>query len=264
MKSVENCDVARITMTKTILITGATSGIGCAIAKRFALAGGYRLIVTGRREEKLCELKDSLKVPLTTLGFDIRDREAVENALSTLPPEFSKIDILVNNAGLALGLNTAQQCDLNDWQTMVDINIKGLLTMTHALLPRMVSQNQGHIINIGSTAATYPYTGGNVYGATKAFVHQFAKNLRADLLGTNVRVTTVAPGLVQTDFFTVRFKGDSARAAKLFEGIKPLSADDIAETVFWCANQPAHVNINLVELMPSCQAATAISIHRNM
>lgn len=247
---------------KTILITGATSGIGLAVAQRFAQEEGYRFILAGRREDKLHELQKTLRAPLEVLGFDIRDPKALASALSSLSPEFSAIDILVNNAGVAYGLDAAHQCDIDDWHAMVDINIKGLMTVTHAILPTMVARGKGHIINIGSTAASYPYVGGNVYGATKSFVHQFSKNLRADLLGTDIRVTTIAPGLVQTDFFAVRFKGDIQRADKLFEGIKALSAHDIAEAIYWCANQPAHVNINLIELMPTCQAATALSIHR--
>jgi 3-hydroxy acid dehydrogenase / malonic semialdehyde reductase len=248
---------------KTILITGATSGIGQAIAERFAKEKSCRLILTGRRLHHLEQLK-KIDAPIHTLCFDVSDHEALLQALSSLPKEFSNVDILINNAGAAYGMDTADKCEIDDWNAMVDTNIKGLMHMTRAILPSMVARNGGHIINIGSIAASYPYTGGNVYGATKAFVHQFSKNLKADLLGSNIRVSTIAPGIVKTDFFTVRLKGNQEKAASLFRGMEALQANDIADAVFWCAHQPAHVNINLIELMPVCQAPASISIHRKV
>ena len=193
----------------------------------------------------------------------MRDRAAVERAIAELPPELTAIDLLVNNAGLARGLEPAQRADLDDWDEMVDTNIKGLMTMTRAVLPGMVARDRGHVINLGSTAAHWPYPGANVYGATKAFVHQFSLNLRADLLGTKVRVTVVDPGMVGgTEFSSIRFHGDDTRAAKVYDGAEPLLPEDVAETVHWVATLPARVNINTIELMPVGQAFAGLTVSR--
>jgi 3-hydroxy acid dehydrogenase/malonic semialdehyde reductase len=235
-----------------VLVTGATAGFGAAIARRFA-GDGARVVAAGRR----------FGAAIYALALDIRDRAAVTAAIDALPPDFAAIDLLVNNAGLALGLGPAYEAQLDDWDTMVDTNVKGLLYVTHAVLPGMVARNRGHIVNLGSTAAQFPYPGGNVYGATKAFVYQLSLNLRADLLGTAVRVTDVEPGLVGgTDFSTIRFKGDRAKADALYEGTTPLSPEDIADTVHWVATRPAHVNINSVQLMPVCQAFAPLAVKR--
>lgn len=245
-------------MTKTILITGATSGFGAACARRFA-AGGWRLILTGRRRERLESLQAELgDAVAAALVFDVRERRAVAAALQGLP----EIDVLLNNAGLALGLESAWQADLDDWETMVDTNIKGVMYCTRALLPGMVARNRGHIINIGSTAGSWPYPGGHIYGATKAFVLQFSRNLRADLLGTRVRVTNLAPGMAESEFSQVRFKGDEQRAAKVYQGAEPLRPEDIAEIVFFVANLPSHVNVNALEVMPVDQAWGPLAVHR--
>jgi 3-hydroxy acid dehydrogenase/malonic semialdehyde reductase len=247
-----------------VLVTGATAGFGEAIARRFA-ADGAKIIVSGRRAERLKKLQAELggekKVHL--LALDVRDREAVARTMKELPAGFSEIDVLVNNAGLALGLEPAQRVSLDDWEVMVDTNVKGILYLTRAVLPGMVSRDRGHIVNISSIAGKYPYPGGNVYGASKAFVQQFSRNLRSDLLGTQVRVTDIAPGMVGgTEFGEVRFHGDKARADKNYEGANPLVADDIADAVHWAVTRPARVNINAMEVMPVCQAWSAMTIHR--
>jgi 3-hydroxy acid dehydrogenase / malonic semialdehyde reductase len=246
-----------------LLVTGATAGFGAAIVKRFA-AGGHKIVATGRRSDRLEALvREFGPDRLHALTLDVRDRNAVEAAIEGLPLEFADIDLLVNNAGLALGLDPAQSADLDAWEAMVDTNIKGLMYVTRAVLPGMVARNHGLIVNLGSIAATYPYPGGNVYGATKAFVRQFSLNLRADLLGTRVRVTDVEPGLVEgTEFSTVRFRGDGAKAAKLYAGADALTPEDIAETVHWIATLPPRVNINAIELMPVTQAFGPLPVHR--
>jgi 3-hydroxy acid dehydrogenase/malonic semialdehyde reductase len=250
-------------MAKTILITGATAGFGQAMARRFA-AEGWNLVITGRRTQRLEELKAALApAEVHTLTFDVRDRGACEQAIKTLPGAFATIDVLVNNAGLALGLEPAQACDLDDWETMIDTNIKGLAYMTRAVLPGMVERNTGHVVNLGSVAGNYPYPGGNCYGGTKAFVNHFSKNLRADLLGTKVRVTNIEPGLCETEFSVVRFKGDKEAADKVYEGTQPITPNDIAECVFWTTNLPAHVNINSLEVMPVQQAFSPVAISRD-
>jgi 3-hydroxy acid dehydrogenase/malonic semialdehyde reductase len=250
-------------MAKTILITGATAGFGQAMARRFA-AEGWNLVITGRRTQRLEELKAALApAEVHTLTFDVRDRGACEQAIKTLPGAFATIDVLVNNAGLALGLEPAQACDLDDWETMIDTNIKGLAYMTRAVLPGMVERNTGHVVNLGSVAGNYPYPGGNCYGGTKAFVNHFSKNLRADLLGTKVRVTNIEPGLCETEFSVVRFKGDKEAADKVYEGTQPITPNDIAECVFWTTNLPAHVNINSLEVMPVQQAFSPFAISRD-
>jgi NADP-dependent 3-hydroxy acid dehydrogenase YdfG len=245
-------------MAKTILITGATSGFGAASARRFA-AAGWRLILTGRRTERLMQLQDELGSAVRrTLTLDVRNREEVFETLGDL----SDIDLLLNNAGLALGLEPAWEVAIDDWETMVDTNIKGLMYCTRALLPQMVARDCGHIVNIGSTAGSWPYPGGNVYGASKAFVQQFSRNLRADLLGSRVRVTLIAPGLAETEFSQVRFKGDTEKAAEVYDRTEPLRPEDIAEMVWWVANLPPHVNINSIEAMCLDQSWGPLAVHR--
>lgn len=254
--------MSKPTYKHTTLITGATAGIGRATADALAKEG-HRLILTGRREGLLKEVADTLKVPTHTLAFDMRDRVALSQAIAGLPPEFLEIDGLVNNAGLALGLEPADRTDFADWETMVETNILGLLAITRALLPGMRQRGRGHIVNLSSIAGTYPYPGGNVYGATKAFVTQFSLNLKADLVGSPIRVTNIEPGMVETEFSNVRFKGDDARADSVYAGTQPLTAPDIAECIRWALAQPAHVNINRIEVMPVCQAPAALTVARN-
>jgi 3-hydroxy acid dehydrogenase / malonic semialdehyde reductase len=246
---------------RTVMITGATSGFGEACARKFASAGD-KLVLFARRMDRLEKLKQALAVPVHIVRLDVRDRQSVERTLSSLPPEFSEIDILLNNAGLSLGLEPAYQTDLDDWETMVETNIKGLMYFTRLVLPGMVERNRGHIFNISSVAASYPYPGGNVYGATKAFVKQLSLNLKADLLGTAVRVTDIEPGLAETEFSLVRFKGDVEKAEGVYKGTKPISPGDIAEIIFWVSNLPAHVNINLLEVMPVCQSFGFFAVDR--
>lgn len=241
-------------MQKTVLITGATAGFGKASAELFAHKG-WKVIITGRRKKLLDELVSDLgDTRVYAACFDVRDRASVEQAIAGLPEEFSEIDVLLNNAGLALGMNMAYEADLDDWDIMVDTNIKGLLYMTRQLLPGMVARKKGHIINVGSVAGGYVSLGGNTYGATKAFVSHFCNNLRADLHGTEVRVTNIEPGLAETEFAKVRFKWDETKADSLYQGLQPLSAADIAETIYWAADRPQHVNINRIEIMPVCQS----------
>ncbi len=232
-------------MAKTIFITGATSGFGAAIAERFA-AGGYRLIITGRRQERLGALAAALTakfgVEVITSCFDVRDKAAVETAIAALPQ--IPVDILVNNAGLAAGLSTIDAGDTDDWDLMIDTNMKGLLYVTRTLVPNMVARKNGHIINIGSTAAKTVYRNGNVYCATKFAVDALSQSMRIDLLQHRIKVTAIHPGMAETEFSLVRFKGDVSRAAGVYEGLKPLHAEDIADTVWYCANLPAHVCIN--------------------
>jgi 3-hydroxy acid dehydrogenase / malonic semialdehyde reductase len=247
--------------TRTAFITGATAGFGHAMALRFAGAG-WRVIATGRRSDRLESLRKELGDACHIITLDVRDRGGVMKAVENVPPPFDRIDVLVNNAGLALGLEMAPEADLENWDVMVDTNIKGLMYATRAVLPGMVSRNHGHIVNVGSIAATTPYPGGNVYGATKAFVHQFSRNLRAELLGTAVRVTNVEPGLAETEFSIVRFKGDTERAKSVYKGVDALTGEDLAEVVFWVVTLPAHVNVNLMEIMPVSQAWGPPAIHR--
>ena len=248
---------------RTVLITGASSGFGAAAARRFA-ARGDRVIAAARRTERLHDLASELGggvlLPLT---LDVRDRSAVERFTTQLPADFAEVDILVNNAGLALGLEPAQRADLDEWDQMIQTNCTGLVHVTRALLPQMVARGTGHIVNLGSIAGTYPYPGGNVYGATKAFVHQFSLNLRSDLHGTGVRVTCIEPGLVGgTEFSQVRFGGDRERAAAVYAGTQPLTAEDIAAAIEWATDQPAHVNINTIELMPVSQSFAPFQVDR--
>ncbi|RKH20462.1 SDR family NAD(P)-dependent oxidoreductase [Corallococcus sp. CA047B] len=245
-----------------VLVTGATAGIGLAVARRFVKEGA-RVIATGRRGERLDALKAELGERLLPVTLDVTDRAAVQQAFESLPADFAQVDVLVNNAGLALGLDPAQTARLEDWDVMVDTNVKGLLYCTRAALPGMVARDRGHVINIGSVAGEFPYPGGNVYGATKAFVHQFSLNLRADLHGTSVRVTDIEPGLLGgTEFSNVRFRGDDARAASMYANTQPLTPEDIADTVHWVASRPAHVNINIVSMMPVAQSFGALPVKR--
>ena len=247
----------------TVFITGVTAGIGAACARRFA-AKGARLVVTGRRQERLAAVARELasRTRVHSLVLDVRDRQAVERAIAALPAEFAAIDVLINNAGLALGLEPAHQVALEDWETMIDTNIKGLVYCTRAILPGMVARDRGHVVNLGSVAGSYPYPGGNVYCGTKAFVHQFSLALRSDLLGTKVRVTCIEPGMVETEFAQVRFRGDAARAKQVYAGLKPMTTEDIAETIAWCVSRPEHLNINTIELMPIAQAFGPFAIKR--
>jgi 3-hydroxy acid dehydrogenase/malonic semialdehyde reductase len=248
---------------RTVLVTGASAGFGVAIAKRY-VAGGDRVVITARRADRLAAVADDLGPRAHAVVLDVRDRAAVEEAVAGLPAEFAEIDVLINNAGLAAGLEPAQNADVDDWQQMVDTNCAGLMYMTRAVLPGMVARNRGHVVNLGSVAGVYPYPGGNVYGATKAFVHQFSRNLRADLHGTAVRVTCIEPGLAGgTEFSTVRFHGDADRAADVYAATTPLSAEDVAESVVWATDLPAHVNINLIELMPVVQSAGPFRIAKD-
>jgi NADP-dependent 3-hydroxy acid dehydrogenase YdfG len=246
-----------------VLITGASSGFGAEMARKFA-ANGHQVIATGRRKERLDALGAELGGQLLAVEMDVTSKASITAALASLPDAWRDIDVLINNAGLALGVEPAQHASLEDWETMIETNCKGLVTMTRLMLPAMVARGSGTVINIGSTAGAYPYPGGNVYGATKAFVDQFTINLRADLVGTGVRATNIAPGLCGgTEFSNVRMRGDDAAAAKVYEGTVPLNAGDIADTAFWIATLPAHVNINYIEMMPTCQGFSPFTIKRN-
>ena len=245
-----------------VFVTGASAGFGAAIARSF-VKGGHRVVATARRKDRLDALARELGENLLPLELDVRDRAAVEALSAALPDGFAAVNVLVNNAGLALGLEPAHKADLDDWETMIDTNCKGLVQVTRALLPGMVGRNRGHVINLGSVASSWPYAGGNVYGATKAFVAQFSLNLRADLTGTALRVTDIQPGLCGgTEFSNVRFRGDDAKAAGVYKDMQPLTAEDIAESIFWVATRPAHVNINSIELMPIAQSFAGLSVHR--
>jgi 3-hydroxy acid dehydrogenase/malonic semialdehyde reductase len=247
---------------QTVFVTGASAGFGAAIARRFA-AEGARVIAVARSADKLEKLAGELGDAVLPVTLDVSDPEAVKATIDDLPENWREVDVLVNNAGLAKGLEPAHRADLDDWDEMIATNVRGLTHVTRALLPGMVERGRGHVINIGSIAGTYPYPGGNVYGATKAFVHQFSLNLRSDLHGTGVRVTNVEPGMVGgTDFSKVRFDGDQDKADKVYQGTTPLTADDVAESVYWAANQPKHVNINVIELMPVVQSFSALQIYR--
>ena len=249
-------------MTRTALITGATSGFGAAAVRRF-VAAGWRVIATGRRADRLQALVDELGADkVHAAAFDIRDETALDAALDALPAAFRDIDLLVNNAGLALGTAPAQQASLDDWRTMIETNVLALVTVTRRLLPLLV-ERKGAIINIGSIAGSYPYPGGNTYGGTKAFVRQFSLGLRSDLHGTGVRVTDIEPGMAETEFTLVRTHGDQAASDKLYAGAQPMTADDIAEQIFYVATLPPHLNINRLEIMPVSQSFAGFQVHRD-
>ena len=245
---------------KTAFVTGATSGFGRAIATRL-LRDGWRVVATGRRAERLQPLRDAFGEAVHIAAFDMRDADAMQLAIDVLPPEFARIDLLVNNAGLALGTAPAQRADLAQWRQMIDTNITSLVTLSLALLPRLI-EARGLIVNISSIAASYPYGGGNVYGGTKAFVSQFSLGLRSDLHGTGVRVTSIEPGMAETEFTLVRTSGDQAASDALYQGVTPITAEDIADQVMWLAQLPAHLNVNRIETMPVNQSFAGFQVHR--
>ena len=250
-------------MNKTAMITGATSGFGKATAELFA-KNGYDIVISCRRADRLDSVQKELEktTRVHSISLDVSDQKAVFRAVEEILETFGSIDVLVNNAGLALGLEPAHRAELSDWEEMVDTNVKGLMYCTRAILPAMAEKGSGHVVNIGSIAGTYPYPGGNAYGATKAFVKQFSRNLRADLAGTGIKVTNIEPGLAETEFSIVRFKGDRDKAENVYQNTEPLVAEDIAQTVFWVVSAPSHVNINSVEIMPVCQAWGPLSVNR--
>ncbi|HEX8614508.1 MAG TPA: SDR family oxidoreductase [Telluria sp.] len=245
-----------------VFITGASAGFGAEMARTF-VNNGHQVVISGRRKDRLDALAAELGDLALPIVMDVTCKESINEALSMLPQSWRQVDVLINNAGLALGTAPAHEAPLADWETMIATNCTGLVTMTRALLPAMVERGSGLIINLGSVAGNYPYPGGNVYGATKAFVDQFTLNLRADLVGTGVRATNLAPGLCGgTEFSNVRFKGDDEKAAKVYEGTEPLTAKDIAATAFWIATLPPHININTIEMMPTCQGFAPFAIKR--
>lgn len=252
-------------MNKIVLITGATSGIGLACARKFA-ENGDKLILTGRNEYKLAEIRQELQsegIDVLTLSFDVRDRKKAKKYITSLPAEWQQIDVLINNAGLALGLDTEYSGDLDEWETMIDTNIMGLLTMTRLVVPGMVERGCGHIINIGSVAGDAAYAGGNVYCATKAAVKALSDGLRIDVADTPIRVTNLKPGLVETNFSNIRFHGDTERAANVYKGIKPLTGDDIADVAVYAANAPAHVQIAEVLILATHQASGSVIVRKS-
>jgi serine 3-dehydrogenase len=246
---------------KTLLVTGASAGFGAATARRFAQAG-WRVIAFARRAERLQQLTGEFGANMHIAAFDIRDANAMQMALDALPADFRAVDVLVNNAGLALGTAKAPQCDLAQWRQMIDTNVTALATLTHKLLPTLI-ERRGAIVNVSSISATYPYTGGNVYGGTKAFVTQFSLGLRCDLHGTGVRVTSVEPGMAETEFTLVRTGGDQEASDKLYHGSHPITGDDIAQTIWWIANLPPHLNVNRIEVMPVTQSFAGFQVARD-
>lgn len=252
-------------MSKVVLVTGASSGFGEACARKYA-ESGYKVLMGARNVEKLAELRSQMPTPdnASFVALDVRDKDSIDQFFQAIPEGFQHIDILVNNAGLALGMEPAHEANLDDWETMVDTNIKGLMRMTRRVLPQMVERNTGHIVNIGSMAASWAYPGGNAYGASKAFVQQFSRGLRSDIIGKNIRVTNIEPGLANTNFSLTRLKGNQQKADSVYDGTKPLVADDIADIVFWTTSVPPHVNINNLEVMPTCQAWGPLLIDREM
>jgi NADP-dependent 3-hydroxy acid dehydrogenase YdfG len=245
-----------------VFITGASSGFGAACARHFAAAGA-RLVLAARRTDRLQALARAVQAPAHVVTLDVRDRPAVDRAVAGLPPEFAEVSVLINNAGGALGLEPLHQGSVEDWEEMIDTNVKGLLYLTRALLPGMVARDRGYVVNMGSVAGSYPYRGGNVYCGAKAFVRELSLCLRADLVGARVRVTDIEPGLVATDFSLVRFHGDAERARKVYEGVEALTADDIAELALFCVSRPPHVNINTLEVMALMQAPGALVVKRS-
>jgi 3-hydroxy acid dehydrogenase / malonic semialdehyde reductase len=249
-------------MGRTLVITGASSGFGEALA-RLCAARADRLVLLARRQDRLQALAQDLTCPVLTLAHDVRDIPALQRLLTTLPKDFADVDVLVNNAGLALGIEKAQNAVLEDWLTMIDTNNRALVAATHALLPSMLARGQGHIVNLSSIAGHYPYSGGSVYCASKAFVTQFSLALRADLIGTPIRVTNIEPGMTaMSEFSLTRFKGDHQKAEAVYKGTTPLTSLDIAKSILWAIDQPPHVNINRIELMPVCQAPGGLALHR--
>ncbi|NVD74339.1 SDR family NAD(P)-dependent oxidoreductase [Duganella sp. BJB488] len=247
-----------------VFITGATAGFGAAMARTF-VQNGHKVLISGRRADRLQALAAELGAAARPVVLDVTDKASIKGALEGLPAEWAQIDVLINNAGLALGVTPAHESSLEDWDTMIATNCSGLVAMTRAILPAMVARGSGTVINLGSVAGDTPYPGGNVYGATKAFVEQFTLNLRADLVGTGVRATNLAPGLCGgTEFSNVRLKGNDEAAAKVYEGTEPLTAEDIANTAYWIATLPAHININRIEMMPTCQGYGPLAIKRNL
>jgi len=247
-----------------VFITGATAGFGAAMARTF-VQNGHKVLISGRREDRLQTLSAELGDAVLPVVLDVTDKASIKAALDGLPAESKQIDVLINNAGLALGVTPAHESSLEDWDTMIATNCGGLVAMTRAILPDMVKRGSGTVINLGSVAGATPYPGGNVYGATKAFVEQFTLNLRADLIGTGVRATNLAPGLCGgTEFSNVRMKGNDEAAAKVYEGTVPLTAEDIANTAFWIATLPPHININRIEMMPTCQGYGPLAIKRSV
>ena len=247
---------------KCVLITGATGGFGAAFVKRFANLGA-KLIIHGRNAEKLDALCADLTVPVHKLVFDLKDKQATLDQINAIPDEFKDIDVLINNAGGALGLDKAHEADLQDWEDMIEMNATSLARITRLVLPNMVERKTGHVINIGSIAGNWCYPGGNVYGAVKAFVRHFSLNIRADLIGTNVRVTNIEPGVAETPFSMNRFKGDVEKAGAVYANTTPLTAEDIAETVFWAATLPQHVNVNTLEVMPTKQSFNPLYVEKD-
>lgn len=252
-------------MAKIVMITGASSGFGEATARRFA-KDQCTLILAARSLDKITELAKELSPQCTVYcaAMDVTSAESVAGFFENLPKQYRQIDVLVNSAGLALGIEPAHEADFANWDAMIETNITGLLRVTRAVLPAMVERDTGHIINIGSTAGNWPYPGGNTYGATKAFVQNFSRALRADLLGKHVRVSNIEPGMAQTNFSNVRFKGDAERADKVYAGTKPLTATDVADIIYWVNSVPDHVNVNTLEVMPVCQAWSALTVNRDM
>lgn len=244
-----------------IFITGATSGFGEAMARRF-VKEGHHVIATGRRKERLMRLREELGNYLYPVELDIRNKDEVAEVFANLPEQLKNIDVLINNAGLAVGTSPIQEGNLENWQTMIETNINGLLYCTHEALEIMKKNKKGHIVNLGSVAGEFPYPGGNIYGATKAFVHQLSLNMRADLVANNIRVTNIEPGMCETEFSLVRFNGDHEKADSVYKGMTPLTAEDIAETIHWVISRPAHVNINVISLMPTQQAFGPFGVSR--
>lgn len=248
----------------TILVTGASAGFGASISRTLVNAG-YQVIGAARRQDKLQHLSQELGAAFLPLEMDVTDTNSVDQALASIPEQWAQIDLLVNNAGLALGMEVAQEANFADWERMIHTNVLGLTYVTRKILPQMVQNNKGYIINLGSTAGSWPYKGGNVYGATKAFVRQFSLNLRTDLVGTRIRVTNVAPGLCgDTEFSNVRFRGDEDRAQAVYENISYLKPEDIANTILWLYQTPAHVNVNHIEIMPVSQTFAGLSVTRDL
>lgn len=246
------------------LVTGASAGFGEAICRKL-IADGYKVIGAARREDKLRKLATELGNNFLPLQLDVTQNDAVDNILLSLPPSFKQIDILINNAGLALGIEPANEASYTDWEVMVHTNIIGMMHLTHAILPSMVERNFGYIINLGSIAGTYPYRGGNVYGATKAFVKQFSANLRTDLFGKKIRVTNIEPGLCGgTEFSNVRYHGDNAKANEVYKNVEFITSEDIANTISWLVNTPAHMNVNSIEIMPVAQAPAGLNVSKEM